>query len=108
VGKRKITAWSGLSTKRFFSSLTMLLSASLSERMAENGPKTFKGFNFTRFWNWVRKVSVNNIVIVSEYTAPDEFTEVWSKQTVRANKQTITTRVEKLFVWNNDKNKFYK
>lgn len=37
------------------------------------GYKYNKGFDHTIFWNWVREMSRNNTVIVSEYTAPDDF-----------------------------------
>lgn len=34
-------------------------------------------FNHSEFWDWCRKMSENNSVFVSEYTAPDDFTCVW-------------------------------
>jgi len=36
-------------------------------------------FNQSEFWDWVRKMSKKNIVIVSEYSAPNDFKEVWRK-----------------------------
>jgi DNA adenine methylase len=36
-------------------------------------------FNQSEFWDWVRKMSKKNIVIVSEYSAPNDFKEIWRK-----------------------------
>jgi DNA adenine methylase len=35
-------------------------------------------FDYEKFWNWCRKMSKNNIVIISEYSAPKDFKEIWS------------------------------
>lgn len=37
-------------------------------------------FNHDFFWQWVRNLSENNTVFVSEYTAPDDFMCVWEKE----------------------------
>lgn len=53
-----------------------------------------KNFNHNEFWQWVRKKSKNNIVIVSEQTAPEDFTELWSlpvKRTINKNKRIEVT-----------------
>jgi DNA adenine methylase len=57
-------------------------------------------FNHTEFWDWVRKVSQNNVVLVSEFTGPDDFDVIWSKEKLTDlgssdNKQLVVT--EKLF-----------
>jgi len=36
-------------------------------------------FDSEIFWNWCRKMSKNNIVFVSSYTAPRGFKKIWSK-----------------------------
>lgn len=37
-------------------------------------------FDSERFWDWVREISLNDVnVVVSEYTAPPDFTSIWSK-----------------------------
>lgn len=42
---------------------------------------TFKNFDHDKFWNKMREwVNKNNIVIVSEYTYPPDFVEVWCKK----------------------------
>jgi site-specific DNA-adenine methylase len=42
-----------------------------------------KNFNSDSFWNKVRDLSKDNIVIVSEQEAPDDFEIIWSKDTQR-------------------------
>lgn len=63
-----------------------------------------KDFNHEQFWDIVRKWSKDNIVIVSELEAPDDFVCIWEqevKRTIKAkDKQKV---VEKLFMLNNNK-----
>ena len=62
-------------------------------------------FNSENFYNWCRKMSENNIIFISEYSAPKDFTKIWSKTTKltgknikkKHNKNHIK-RIEKLFV----------
>ena len=55
------------------------------------------GFNIEEFWNTVRKWSVNNIVLVSERHAPEDFVSIW--EYTRMNGITQNNKiVEKLFV----------
>ena len=64
-------------------------------------------FNWTpqdheRFWETMRRWSRvgNNLVFVSEYTAPSDFKPVWQKAvSSRMNNKTATPHVEKLFVY---------
>jgi site-specific DNA-adenine methylase len=44
-----------------------------------NDDRTQIPFDNTEFWEWARNMSKNNLVIVSEYTAPNDFKQVWSK-----------------------------
>ena len=44
------------------------------------GYKAVNTFNNDEFWNKVREWSKNNIVIVSEYTAPKDFKCIWTKK----------------------------
>jgi site-specific DNA-adenine methylase len=56
-------------------------------------------FDHNVFWNWVRKVSKNNYVFVSEYNAPEDFECIWSKSvttTLKVDKHE--DREEKLFI----------
>ena len=58
-------------------------------------------FNYVEFWEWVRKMSLKNIVFVSEYNAPDDFECVWSGE-LKTNfasqrKGATNNATEKLF-----------
>jgi len=41
--------------------------------------KFFSGFNHKEFWDTVRLLSKDNVVVISEYTAPPDFRVVWEK-----------------------------
>lgn len=45
----------------------------------QNVTEYFK-FDHDKFWNMMRKWSKNNIVVISEYQAPNDFVCVWSKK----------------------------
>lgn len=54
--------------------------------------------DYTHFWNWVRELSKNNYVFISEQTAPDDFEVVWEQEVTRTtNKENNFKAVEKLF-----------
>lgn len=56
-------------------------------------------FDHQAYWEWVRKMSKNNIVICSEYSAPPDFECIWSKElTTTLDKNSRNKSVEKLFV----------
>lgn len=44
---------------------------------------TSKNFDYDKFWNLVRDLSKDNIVIVSEQEAPEDFESIWSKDVSR-------------------------
>ena len=55
-------------------------------------------FNHEEFWQWVRNMSQNNIVLVSEYNAPADFECIWSKElTTTLDKNSRKKDIEKLF-----------
>ena len=64
-------------------------------------------FDSNEFWDYVRKLSETNIVLISEEKAPDDFVSIWHKEQKRmidnVNKN-IFTRTENLFVHNKYKN----
>lgn len=63
-----------------------------------------KDFNYEKFWNLVRYWSTNNIVIVSELNAPDDFDCIWEQEVSRSIKSQDKSRaVEKLFIYNREK-----
>lgn len=50
------------------------------------------------FWEFIRNLSKDNIVLVSEETAPEDFTVVWEKTVLRSiNASAKSNSVEKLF-----------
>lgn len=54
--------------------------------------------DYDKFWNWVREISKNNYVFVSEQVAPDDFEVIWTQQVKRtAGKDNNFKAVEKLF-----------
>lgn len=62
---------------------------------------TSKNFNHDNFWSWVREMSKNNIVIVSEEEAPEDFTCIWEQEVTRTqDNRKRDTATEKLFVYN--------
>jgi DNA adenine methylase len=56
-------------------------------------------FNSTAFWDWVRFMSKDNVVLVSEYTAPDDFECIAEKEkyTSVGGKGCKGKRIEKLW-----------
>lgn len=59
---------------------------------------TSKNFDYDKFWEWCRNMSKNNIVIISEHTAPEDFKCIWSapvKRTIDNSKRIDV--VERLF-----------
>lgn len=59
-----------------------------------------RDFDHNQFWEWVRKMSEHNIVLVSEENAPNDFATIWEqpvKRTIKVdNKQE---KIEKLFIY---------
>ena len=57
------------------------------------------GFDYVEFWNWIRQISKNNFVFISEYNAPIDFECIWQKQlTTTLDKSSRKVDIEKLFV----------
>lgn len=57
--------------------------------------------DYEHFWNWVRELSKDNFVFVSEQTAPEDFKVVWKQEVKRtAGKGNNFKAVEKLFTIN--------
>lgn len=57
-----------------------------------------KDFNHDKFWEKMREWSQDNIVIISELEAPDDFECIWQQEVSRSIKSTDKSRaVEKLF-----------
>ena len=61
-----------------------------------------RSFDSKAFWNWCRKMSSNNIVIVSEYKAPSDFKKLYEKTKVilgTGNNDVRSVRTERLFMY---------
>lgn len=59
-----------------------------------NQPK----MDYNHFWNWVRELSKDNYVFVSEQSAPDDFEVIWEQEVTRTtNKENNFKATEKLF-----------
>ncbi len=55
-------------------------------------------FDYTVFWNWCRRLSKHNTVLISSYEAPDDFKSIWHKTircdlTVNINNKCNTERL---------------
>lgn len=62
------------------------------------------GFDYEKFWQWVRRMSAENVVLVSSNEAPEDFKCIWEKPVSRtiASKNTVQA-VEKLFILEGEK-----
>lgn len=60
-------------------------------------------FNSNEFWDWCRKYSKNNTILISEYNAPEDFECIWSKNVKTDMNSAIgkIDRIEKLFKYKN-------
>lgn len=60
-------------------------------------------FNHTEYWNWIRRLLKNNIVICSEYNAPNDFKYIYEKGlTTTMDNASRKNDVERLFVYKNN------
>jgi site-specific DNA-adenine methylase len=73
-----------------------------------NGTTKYKSNNFPYedFYEWVKKLSTYNTVLISEYNMPKEFTCIWQKELKTSlgsgiNKNSDKSRIEKLFTYKN-------
>jgi len=62
------------------------------------GPKLFQEFDHEKFWKTMRKWSRNNLVFISEWTAPKDFVKIWSTESVNANSSATVRYIDCLFV----------
>lgn len=65
-----------------------------------NKVKYIQDFDYDKFWQWVRDMSKDNIVLTSEYDAPSDFEVIWEKEVnVSMDYKSRHTRIEKIFKW---------
>lgn len=58
-----------------------------------------KDFDHEMFWETMRDWSKDNIVVISEMQAPDDFVCIWKQEVLRSIKSTDkSTAIEKLFI----------
>lgn len=57
-------------------------------------------FDFNKYYDWLKEISKNNLVLISEYSMPHGFKEVdrWIMNAGIGNGRGINTSVERLFV----------
>lgn len=65
-------------------------------------------FDYEKFYEWCKKMSKNNTILISEYWMPEEFECIWEKKTtvrIDSNKKSgdkKMERTEKLFICRGD------
>jgi DNA adenine methylase len=56
--------------------------------------------DYEKFWNWIRELSKENFVFVSEQTAPEDFKAIWTQEVKRTtNKENNFKAVEHLYIY---------
>ena len=66
-------------------------------------------FDNDSFWDWCRKIintHSNAKILISEYTAPDDFVCIWSAQVQDKMGKNTMSKIEKLFIHKNQLNIF--
>lgn len=63
----------------------------------------FDCFDSDKFWETMREWSKDNLVIISEYSAPKDFIPIWSKVMKTTYNRLTEDRTEKLFIHQNFK-----
>lgn len=59
--------------------------------------------DYDEFWEWVRKISKDNYVFVSEQSAPQDFDIIWEQPATRTtNKENNYKAIERLFMYKGD------
>ena len=63
------------------------------------GYTTSKDFDHEQFWEWCREKSQDNIVLISEQEAPDDFECIWEQSVIRSVQYSKSKKAtEKLFI----------
>lgn len=55
-------------------------------------------FNTEEFWEWCRELSKNNIVIISQYSAPKDFKVIYTFNSQRNVQKNKNTKLEHLYI----------
>jgi DNA adenine methylase len=59
----------------------------------------FDKFDHNEFWELMRLWSVNNLVLISEYSAPKDFICVWEKNVKSVYSSKKKEKIEKIFIY---------
>jgi len=59
-----------------------------------------KNFDYSKFWKWIRDVSKNNIVLISEFNAPKDMKCLWEHKVSTQINSKRYKFTEKLFIAN--------
>ncbi len=63
-----------------------------------------KDFDYEYFWEFCRKLSINNYVFISEENAPKDFITIYEnnniKRTMNPNRKNNLIKTEKIFTYN--------
>jgi site-specific DNA-adenine methylase len=59
---------------------------------------SFKGFDHEKFWNIMREWSKDNLVFISESSAPDDFEKIWEKTSYSTNQHKNKKYSDCLFI----------
>lgn len=65
------------------------------------GSDLFRKFDHDVFWKTMRKWSENNLVFISEWTAPHDFVKIWCTESVNSNSSTTVRYADCLYVHKN-------
>lgn len=55
-------------------------------------------FNHDNYYEWIREIGKNNIVLCSEYWMPDDFECIWERFANKTHPSQVDGTVEKLFI----------
>ena len=64
-----------------------------------NSSSFFQIFDHKHFWNVMRYWSKNNLVIVSESTAPKDFKKIWSSNSTASNTSGTKIYKDNLYIY---------
>lgn len=69
------------------------------QNTSQKGYADKDSFDYEYYWEWIRNLSKDNIVLSSEYNAPDDFICIWEKEvSTNLSVQKRKKDIEKLFI----------
>ncbi len=64
----------------------------------DNKTRKLLSFDNKKFWAWCRNMSKNNIVIISEFSAPSDFISIYEFNSKRFAALNVDTKIEHLYI----------